>query len=142
MRPAAATAKEVAATAAGMEPAARMAEPAAARAAAAADSEYATTDCYATARPSQARTREVCAFDLVLGQAMRDDYSFRPHLARNGEGAAPVRVSRKPLFEPAALRRAGGEMARAAVGRAEGCGWVHALAKAAVDRAADWAVKV
>ena len=73
---------------------------------------------------------------------MRDDYSFRPHLARNGEGAAPVRVSRKPLFEPAALRRAGGEMARAAVGRAEGCGWVHALAKAAVDRAADWAVKV
>ena len=44
-------------------------------------------------------------------------------------------------------------MARAAVGMAEGCGWVHAwtaavvgamgaVEKAAVDRAADWAVEV
>ena len=81
---------------------------------------------------------------------MRDDYSFRPHLARNGEGAAPVRVSRKPLFGPAALTASRGGDGEGGGGKGrglwvgaciDGCGrWlvIGAVEKAVVDRAADW----
>ena len=56
---------------------------------------------------------------------MRDDYSFRPHLARNGEGAAPVRVSRKPLFGPAALTASRGGDGEGGGGKGRGL-WVGA----------------
>ena len=84
---------------------------------------------------------------------MRDmSYSFRPHLARKWRGRGTGES-----FAKIAMREGGSEASRGGDGEGGGgkgrglwvgaCidgggGWRWAVEKAAVDRAADWAVKV